>query len=93
MWPEPDAFDPDRFTPERSAQRPNFAYLPFGGGPRLCIGKPFALTEAPLILAAIYQRYRLELAAKSPVEVMPLVTLRPRGGMLMKVIPAGIQPA
>ena len=93
FWPEPDAFDPDRFTPERSAQRPNFAYLPFGGGPRLCIGKPFALTEAPLILAAIYQRYRLELAAKSPVEVMPLVTLRPRGGMLMKVIPAGIQPA
>ena len=93
FWPTPERFDPDRFTPAGSAGRPHFAYLPFGGGPRLCIGKSFALTEAPLILAAIFQHYRLELATAPPIEVMPLVTLRPRGGMPMKVRSGGIQPA
>ena len=55
----PDAFDPDRFTEERAAGRPRFAYYPFGGGPRLCIGDQFALTEAKLVIAAVAQRCRL----------------------------------
>ncbi len=88
FWPEPDRFDPDRFTAVSLADRPRFAYLPFGGGPHQCIGKSFALAEAPLILATIYQRYRLELASTATVDVMPLVTLRPRGGLPMKIIPA-----
>jgi cytochrome P450 len=85
FWPEPLRFDPQRFTPQAAVSRPRFAYLPFGGGPRLCIGNHFALVEAPLILAAIYQRVRLELPADFQVTVDPLVTLRPRGGLRMRV--------
>lgn len=84
-WPDADKFDPDRFTPEAAANRPRYAYLPFGGGPRLCIGNHFALLEAPLILAAVYQRYHLELEAGHEVIVDPLVTLRPHGGLPMRV--------
>jgi cytochrome P450 len=84
-WPDPDCFDPDRFTPENSAGRPRFAYLPFGGGPRLCIGNNFALAEAPLVLAAIFQRFGLKLAPGTLVEPLPLVTLRPANGMPMQV--------
>jgi cytochrome P450 len=82
-WPDPDVFDPDRFTPERRAGRPRFAYLPFGGGPRLCIGSSFAMAEAPLILAGIYQRYRLDLLPGYVAEPEPLVTIRPRNGLPM----------
>ena len=86
FWPDPGRFDPERFTPENSAGRPRFAYLPFGGGPRLCIGNNFALAEAPLILAAIFQRYRLKLVPGAVVEPLPLVTLRPRFGLSMHLI-------
>lgn len=82
-WPDPDTFDPERFTEERSEGRPRYAYLPFGGGPRLCIGSNFALMEAPLILAGIFQHYRLELLPGHKVEPDPLVTIRPRGGLPM----------
>lgn len=82
-WPTPEAFDPLRFTEEAAAQRPRYAYLPFGGGPRLCIGNNFALAEAPLILAGVYQRCLLELPAGAAVEPDPLVTIRPRGGLPM----------
>jgi cytochrome P450 len=84
-WPDPDKFDPERFSPERSAGRPRFAYLPFGGGPRLCIGNHFALVEAPLILAAIYQQFNLALLPGHRVEPDPLVTIRPRHGLPMKL--------
>ena len=84
-WPDPDQFDPDRFLPEIANARPRYAYLPFGGGPRLCIGNHFALLEAPLVLASLYQRYHLELDPDHEVIVDPLVTLRPRGGLPMRV--------
>ena len=82
-WPNPEGFDPERFTPEQSAARPRFAYFPFGGGPHLCIGQAFALVEAQLIVASIAQRYRLALVPGQQTDVAPLVTLRPKHGMLM----------
>jgi cytochrome P450 len=83
FWDRVEEFDPRRFADERSATRRRFAYLPFGGGPRLCIGDRFAMLESQLILATIGQRYRLELVDDPPVEPEPLVTLRPHGGLLM----------
>jgi cytochrome P450 len=83
FWPNPDAFDPERFTPERSADRPKFVYLPFGAGPRQCIGNQFALIEAHLVLATLAQRYRLHLVPGHRVDSWPLITLRPRFGMPM----------
>jgi cytochrome P450 len=83
LWDNPDRFDPERFAPERAAARPRFAYLPFGAGPRICIGAAFAMTEAVLILATIAQRYRLHLKPGHPVEPQGLITLRPRYGMQM----------
>ncbi len=85
-WPNPQEFDPDRFLTEQSTARPRFAYLPFGGGPRLCIGNHFALAEAGLVLAAIYQGCHLEMEAGQEVIVDPLVTLRPRGGLPMRIV-------
>lgn len=83
FWEEPERFDPDRFTPERVAVRPRYAYFPFGGGPRQCIGNTFALMEAHLILATVAQRYRLRLVPDHPVEPQALLTLRPRDGLPM----------
>jgi cytochrome P450 len=83
LWENPDRFDPERFAPERAAARPRFAYIPFGAGPRICIGAAFAMTEAILILATIAQRYRLHLKPDHPVEPQGLITLRPRYGMQM----------
>jgi cytochrome P450 len=85
FWQHPDMFDPERFSPERSADRPKFVYLPFGAGPRQCIGNQFALIEAQLIVATLAQRYRLHLVPGHPVEPWPLITLRPRFGMPMTI--------
>jgi len=85
FWDRPEAFDPERFSPERSVDRPKFAYLPFGAGPRRCIGDQFALIETHLTLATFAQRYRLELAKGHSVDPWPLITLRPRLGMPMLV--------
>jgi cytochrome P450 len=85
FWQDPETFDPDRFTPDHSADRPKFVYLPFGAGPRQCIGNQFALIEAQLILATLAQGYRLHLLPKHRVEPWPLITLRPRFGMPMIV--------
>jgi cytochrome P450 len=82
-WEHPDAFDPERFSAERSVDRPRFAYFPFGGGPRLCIGNQFALTEAQLILASILARYHVRLDPGASIAPEPLVTLRPRGQLMM----------
>lgn len=83
FWPEPESFDPDRFTPQRQAERPRFAYFPFGGGPRQCIGNRFALTEAILVLAMVTQQFRLDLVPGHPIALEPLITLRPKHGILV----------
>ncbi len=83
FWEQPYRFDPDRFLPERSKSRHRFAYFPFGGGPRLCIGRDFALTEATLIMALIARRFELRLAPGAVVEEQPVATLRPRPAVMM----------
>ncbi len=83
FYPDPMRFDPERFAPEARGARPKFAYFPFGGGARQCIGEPFAWMEGTLILATIAQRWRLRLRAGQRVEPQPLITLRPRYGMRM----------
>jgi cytochrome P450 len=83
LWENPEGFDPERFSAERSAGRPHYAYFPFGGGPRQCIGKGFALMEATLVLALLTQRYELHLVPGRRVETEALATLRPRYGMWM----------
>ena len=80
-WPDPYRFDPDRWLPGAAADRPKFAYFPFGGGPRLCIGEGFAWMEGILLLVTLAQRWRFRLAPGHSVELLPLVTLRPRFGM------------
>jgi len=87
-WDNPTGFDPERFTPERSVTRPRYAYFPFGGGPRQCIGAEFAMLEAQLIVATLVQHYRLHLVPSHPVEPSPLLTLLPRNGIHMTVHPA-----
>jgi cytochrome P450 len=83
FWTDPETFEPERFSPERSADRPKFAYIPFGAGPRQCIGNQFALLEAQLSVATLAQRYRLQLVPGHRVEAWPLITLRPKFGMPM----------
>ena len=85
FWCDPEVFDPERFSPEQSADRPKFVYLPFGAGPRQCIGNQFALIEAQLVTATLAQRYRLHLVPGHTVEPWPLVSLRPRFGMPMVI--------
>jgi cytochrome P450 len=82
LWQDPDAFDPDRFDGTRKIDR--FAFLPFGDGPRICIGASFALQEAVIILATLLARFRFALVdGKSPKPVM-ILTLRPEGGIWLK---------
>jgi cytochrome P450 len=85
FWDSPEQFDPERFEPERSARRKPFAYFPFGGGPRLCIGHGLALLEAQLIIATIAQRYHPALASVHPVVPERRFVLRPRGGLPMSL--------
>lgn len=80
-FPDPWRFDPGRWTPEAKAARQKFSYFPFGGGPRQCIGESFAWMEATLILATIAQRWSFTRRREEAVEMQPLITLRPRGGI------------
>lgn len=85
LWDNPDAFDPDRFAEGKDYNR--FAYLPFGDGPRVCIGAQFAMTETKIILASLISRFKFErIAGKDPKPVM-ILTLRPEGGVPLKVTP------
>ena len=78
---DPERFDPDRWLQEKMQKLPRFAYFPFGGGPRQCIGNAFAMMEATLLLAAIAQRFRLRAVSNQPIIPVPSFTLRPRSGI------------
>ncbi len=83
-FPDPERFDPQRWTPEAEAQRPKFSYFPFGGGPRVCIGESFAWTEGILVLATLAQAWRARLLPGQTIGVRPLITLRPKNGVWMR---------
>lgn len=85
-WNDPDKFCPERFLPENSAGRPRGAYLPFGAGPRTCIGLNFAMTEILVVLALLLQRFRVELAIDpARINAEPSVTLRPNPGVPVRL--------
>jgi len=83
LWDDPLRFDPDRFSPARSEGRPRFAYMPFGAGPRICIGMGLAMTEATLILATLAQRRQPRLKTPQDVKLSARITLAPEGGLKM----------
>jgi len=85
-FPEPERFDPERWTPECQAERPKFSYFPFGGGARVCIGEQFAWMEGILLIAALAQQWRMRLVPDHVVDLQPLITLRPKYGMEMTLI-------
>ena len=87
-WPDPDRFNPERFMDAAPGQRPALAYIPFGGGPRSCIGAAFSQVEARVVLARILQRFRLELS-DAPVHAHMGATLEPRPGVRMRVFVRG----
>jgi cytochrome P450 len=84
-YPEPFKFDPERWTAEAREARPKFAYFPFGGGPRVCIGEAFAWMEGALLIATIAQQWKMRLAPGHRVEPKPMITLRPKYGMRMVI--------
>lgn len=85
-YPSPDTFDPERFSPQRSQEIPRYAFIPFGGGPRICIGNAFAMLEARLVLATILSRCSLRLEQGTDLSLDPLITLRPAAPMQMRVL-------
>ena len=86
LFADPDAFDPDRWRDDLARRLPRFAYFPFGGGPRICIGNRFAMMEAKLVLAGLLQRFRFEPAAETRLELRPSATLRPRDGVRLRLV-------
>lgn len=84
-YSEPERFDPDRWTPTMKSSLPKFAYFPFGGGARSCVGEPFAWMEGELLLAAISQKWKMHHIEGHKVEMLPQITLRPKHGMMMKL--------
>lgn len=87
LWVQPDLFDPARFLGPGKAKIPRFAYLPFGVGPRTCIGSSFALQEATLVLARLVQRFEMQLAPDAKVWPLQKITLRPGNGLPMRIEP------
>jgi cytochrome P450 len=83
---EPERFNPDRWNNDTRTNLPRFSYFPFGGGPRACIGEPFAWTEGIIAIATIARRWILKLESGHPIALKPLATLRPKYGMRMKII-------
>jgi cytochrome P450 len=89
FWENPEGFDPERFAEGAGAQRPTLAYFPFGAGPRKCIGETFALVEATLVLATLARRFEPDLPPGHVPEAEPVITLRPRGGLPMRMRAVG----
>ena len=85
FFPSPEQFDPGRWFEEHTQRLPRFAYFPFGGGPRYCVGASFAMMEATLLLAAIAQRFRLRMVPGHKVVPLPSITLRPKYGIKMSL--------
>ena len=83
LWDDPDRFDPGRFAPD-APPRDRFAFLPFGAGPRICIGASFALQEAVIVLATLLDRFRFSLSGQRP-DPRLILTLRPHGGVWLRV--------
>ncbi len=83
FWPSPERMDPGRWAPEEIEKRPKFAYFPFGGGTRVCIGERFAWAEGVLVLATLARKWRMRLVPGHPVATQAVITLRPRYGMKM----------
>lgn len=84
-YPDPERFDPDRFSPQGKKDMPRYAYLPFGGGPRICIGNSFAVLEARLVMATILGQCRLRLDDQADLTTHPLITLRPARSIPMRI--------
>ena len=87
FYPDPETFDPERFTPEREKQLPRYAYMPFGAGPRICIGNYFAMMEGHLLLATLAQRVTFDLIPGQKIVPDPqkTITIRPINGVQVKV--------
>jgi len=84
-WPDPEKFNPERFSTEAQKTQVPFAYFPFGGGPRLCIGNQFAIMEMQLTLAMLINEFKFTLAQNHEPELQPMITLRPKGALMMKI--------
>jgi cytochrome P450 len=93
FYSEPFDFEPTRWTPEAQARRPHYAYFPFGGGPRVCIGEPFAWMEGVLVLATIGQRWRIQFEPHRNVAPQAGINLRPKGGITVHVQPRSDDPS
>jgi cytochrome P450 len=87
VWERPGVFDPDRFAQGRETDRPRYAFFPFGGGPRMCIGNNFALMEAPALLSMILQAFTIEPVPGYALKAQPAATLRPRPGIFVRIRP------
>ena len=85
-WPNPDKFDPDRFSSNNKKEKWHEAFMPFGAGPRLCIGNSFALMEMQLVLVILLRKFKFEIDTSHPIELNPLITLRPRHGIRVRAI-------
>jgi cytochrome P450 len=85
FFDDPEEFRPERWVGDLAGSLPRYAYFPFGGGPRVCIGNTFAMIEAPLILATVAQRFTLELLTSGPIRIQPAVTLRPGQAIEMRL--------
>lgn len=86
-WKNPQVFDPERFAPENRDRRPKFAYIPFGGGPRSCIGSNFAMMEMQITITALLQNFDLEIAQSEAVAREAVISIRPRGGIRFRAHP------
>jgi cytochrome P450 len=84
-WPDPERFDPDRWAPGSTDTRPKFSYFPFGGGTRICIGEQFAWMEMTLVMAMLASRWRLRRTTERPVDIHAMISLRPKGPVMMSI--------